>query len=212
MDLIREKLVVGPLQCNCAILGCPETLEAVVIDPGDEGDRVVEVLRRLNLSVKYVLHTHAHFDHVGATQAVRDHSDGLVCLHRDDEFIYKMLPIQGALFGGPRLAPGPAIEKYLEDEEILELGRHRIQVIHTPGHSPGGVCFKLLSGDEAVYSGDTLFQQSVGRTDLWGGDPDQLVRSVKDRLFRLGDDLAVHPGHGPSTLIGIEKRDNPFLA
>ncbi len=209
--LIQEKLVVGPLQCNCTILGCTETRQAVVIDPGDEGERIVERLQRANLQVKYILHTHAHFDHIGGTKKVKAETSGTVCLHKADDFIYKMLPVQGAMFGLQRFGFAPAVEKFVEDEEILTFGKHRIQVIHTPGHSPGGVCYKLLTDDEAVYSGDTLFAQSIGRTDLWGGDTELLIRSIKTRLLTLDDALAVHPGHGPSSTIGIEKRKNSFL-
>lgn len=209
--LIQERLVVGPLQCNCVILGCPETQEAVVIDPGDEGEKIVERLVRAKLKVKYILHTHAHFDHIGGTKKLKAEADGIVCLHEKDNFIYKMLPIQGAMFGFQKFGMAPPVDKFVEDEEILTFGNHRIQVLHTPGHSPGGVCYKLLTDDEAVYSGDTLFNQSVGRTDLWGGDTHLLVKSIKERLLVLDDELAVHPGHGPSTRIGIEKRKNPFL-
>lgn len=212
MKLLQEKLVVGPLQCNCVILGCSETREAVVIDPGDEGEKITERITRAGLIVKYLLHTHAHFDHIGATKTLKTRTGATVCLHRKDDFIYKMLPMQGIMFGLRRFGMAPSVEKFLEDEEILEFGKHRLQVMHTPGHSPGSVCFKLLTDDEAVYSGDTLFQQSIGRADLWGGDADLLIRSIKHRLFTLDDDLAVHPGHGPSTKMGIEKRTNPFIS
>ncbi|MBI1859615.1 MAG: MBL fold metallo-hydrolase [Deltaproteobacteria bacterium] len=209
--LIQERLVVGPLQCNCVILGCPATREAVVIDPGDEGKKIVERLKRANLTVKYLLHTHAHFDHIGGTKEVKADTNGTVCLHKADDFIYKMLPIQGAMFGMRRFGMAPAVEKFVEDEEILAFGEHKIQVIHTPGHSPGGVCYKLLTDDEAVYTGDTLFNMSIGRTDLWGGDSDLLLKSIRERLFVLEDEITIHPGHGPSSQIGIEKHENPFL-
>lgn len=209
--LMREKLVVGPLQCNCTILSCAETREAVIIDPGDEGKRIAEEVTRMGVRVKYLLHTHAHFDHIGATKQVKEQTGALVCLHRKDDFIYKMLPVQGALFGFRGFGMAPSVEKFFEDEEIIQFGNHRLQVLHTPGHSPGSVCFKLLTADEAVFSGDTLFQQSVGRADLWGGDAPALIQSIRSRLLVLDDELSVHPGHGPSTSIGIERRTNPFL-
>jgi glyoxylase-like metal-dependent hydrolase (beta-lactamase superfamily II) len=212
--MIVNKLVVGPLQCNCVILGCEKTREAVVLDPGDEAERIFEQIHAAGLKVKYLIHTHAHFDHVGATRGLKQRlsasSAAAPCLHKADEELYKMLPLQGKLFG-MELGAAPPLEKYLEDEEILSFGEHRLQVLHTPGHSPGSVCLKLLDGEEWLFSGDTLFNQSIGRTDLWGGDYSQILRSIKQRLMVLDDDTKVQPGHGPDTLIGVEKRSNPFL-
>jgi len=209
--MIQKTFTVGPLQCNCTILACERTLEAVLIDPGDEPQKIIEHLDRLGVAVKYLLHTHAHFDHIGGTQGVRAHTSAPVCLHSGDQMIYEMLPQQGKMFG-MNFDPAPPIEKFLVDEETLRFGDHEIQVIHTPGHSPGGVCFKLTGGEETLFSGDSLFQGSIGRTDLWGGDYEQLITSIKKRLLVLDDDIRVFPGHGPSTLIGKEKRNNPFLS
>jgi len=208
--VIKKTFVVGPLQCNCTLLACEKTGEAVLIDPGDEGSRLVSELQGLNVKVKYLLHTHAHFDHIGATGFLKSHTQAQVCLHQGDQGIYEMLPVQGQMFG-MQFDPAPKIEKFLTDEEILEFGEHKIQVIHTPGHSPGGICFKLTGGDEWLFSGDTLFQGSIGRTDLWGGDFDLLTKSIKRRIFTLKEDIAVFPGHGPSTFVGQEKRHNPFF-
>lgn len=209
--MIQKTFTVGPLQCNCTILACERTLEAVLIDPGDEAAVIIRNLKDLGVTVKYLLHTHAHFDHIGATKEVRAHTQAAVCLHKGDQSIYEMLPLQGKMFG-MQFEAAPAIEKFLEDEEILQFGDHGIQVIHTPGHSPGGVCFKLTSGQETLFSGDTLFQGSIGRTDLWGGNFDELITSIKNRLLILNDEIQVFPGHGPHTLIGKEKRNNPFLS
>jgi len=209
--VLHKNLVVGPLQCNCAILACEKTREAVLIDPGDEAPRIIAELSAQNLTVKYLLHTHAHFDHVGATAGVKESQGGIVCVHKDDEQLFRNLPMQGRMFGFPMDA-APPIEKFLEDEEILTFGEHRLQVLHTPGHSPGGICLRLLDGDEKVFSGDTLFQQSIGRTDLWGGNLELLLGSIRRRLFVLNDDTPVFPGHGPDTTIGVEKRTNPFLS
>jgi hydroxyacylglutathione hydrolase len=208
--MLVKKIVVGPLQCNCMILGCEKTREAIVVDPGDEHARILAEIEPLGLNVKYLLHTHAHFDHVGATRQMHAKLGAKPCLHRDDEPLYNNLPMQGRLFG-LSLEAAPKVEKFLEDDEILSFGEYRFQVIHTPGHSPGGVCFRLLGGDELLLSGDTLFQGSVGRTDLWGGDSSKLISSIKNRLLVLDGDTKVQPGHGPDTLIGIEKRNNPFL-
>jgi len=208
--VIKESFVVGPLQCKCTLLACEKTQEAVLIDPGDEGPKLTQELKKLGVNVKYLLHTHAHFDHIGATGHLKQSVGGTICLHSGDASIYQMLPLQGKMFG-MQFEDAPPVDHFLEDEEILVFGENRIQVIHTPGHSPGGVCFKLLQGEEFLFSGDSLFQGSIGRTDLWGGDYDQLISSIKTRLLTLDDDIGVFPGHGPSTSIGRERRTNPFL-
>ncbi len=209
-ELIFETAVVGPLQCNCVLLACESTLEGVLIDPGAEPERIIEMVEAKGVKVKYLLHTHAHFDHIGATGGVHEKLGAKTCLHRSDDDIYRNLQLQGKMFGFQFDAP-PAIEKFVEDEEELQFGNYKIQVIHTPGHSPGGVCYRLTSGEEKLFSGDTLFRQSIGRSDLWGGDGDLLVGSIRKRLFTLSDDTPVFPGHGPLTSIGYEKRNNPYL-
>lgn len=208
--MIKKTLVVGPLQCNCTILACEKTKEAVLIDPGDEAQKLIKEIDASGFKVKYLLHTHAHFDHIGATKLLKVHTQAPICLHKGDEAIYRMLPLQGKMFGMDFEEPSP-IDRFLEHEEELSFGEHKLQIIHTPGHSPGGICFKLKSDDESVFSGDTLFQGSIGRTDLWGGNFDELIQSIRERLLTLNDDISVFPGHGPSTLIGKEKRNNPFL-
>lgn len=210
--MLYRKLVVGPLQCNCTILACEKTREAVVIDPGDEADKILAQLAQDNLTVKYLLHTHAHFDHIGGTGGVKAKAAAAqICLHQDDQMIYDNLPMQGKMFG-MNFEKAPPVEKFLEDGERLTFGECRLDVTHTPGHSPGGVCLVGESdGEQWCFSGDTLFQQSVGRTDLWGGDMGVLVTSIKQRLFTLDDDTKVFPGHGPETSIGFEKRMNPFV-
>lgn len=208
--MIRETLVVGPLQCNCVILGCATTREAVVIDPGDEADRILATLEKNQLKLKYILHTHAHFDHIGATKELQAATNAPPCLHLADQQIYENLPLQGKMFGF-QFEAAPAIQKFLEHGESVKFGTHQLEVIHTPGHSPGGVCFRLEQSDQHLFSGDSLFAQSVGRTDLWGADHDTLIHSIKDRILTLDDDTLVHPGHGPSTKVGVEKRTNPFL-
>jgi hydroxyacylglutathione hydrolase len=209
--MIQKSIVVGPLQCNCMLLACERTGEAVLIDPGDEPQKILKALGEPNLKIKYLLHTHAHFDHFGATKAVKASSGGIVTLHKADEPLWNALTKQGQMFGFEFEEP-VTVEKFVEDGEVLAFGDHRLEVIHTPGHSPGSLCFKLQDGKETIYSGDTLFYRSIGRADLWGGDGRQLLRSIRERLFVLEDDLKVYPGHGPSTLIGEEKRQNPFLS
>jgi glyoxylase-like metal-dependent hydrolase (beta-lactamase superfamily II) len=208
----QKRFVVGPFQCNCWILACDKTKEAIVIDPGDEPSVLLSAIEAQGINVKYLLHTHAHLDHVGATRSLKAKGHGDICLHQADKFLYDMLPLQGQMFG-LTLPNGSPIDKFIEDEEELHFGEHKLKVIHTPGHSPGGVCFQVGVGSaqEQLFSGDTLFQMSVGRTDLWGADQDLMFRSIKDRLFTLEDELPVHPGHGPSTSIGFEKSNNPFF-
>lgn len=208
-QVIHKTVVVGPLQCNCAILICPKTLEAIVIDPGDEPEKIIRNLDP-GVKVKYLLHTHAHFDHIGGTEGVKLATHATVCLHQADEMIYKNLPTQGRMFG-MNFSEAPAVEKFIQDNEELRFGEQKLEVIHTPGHSPGSVCFRLSGTEERVFSGDTLFRQSVGRSDLWGGDHSLLIRSIKSRLMVLDDEIRVFPGHGPATRIGEEKRKNPFL-
>lgn len=209
-DLIHETTVVGPLQCNCVLLACPKTLEAVLIDPGEEAPKILKMIESRGVKVKYLLHTHAHFDHFSATGEVKGKVGGQICLHRDDDELFRNLPLQGKLFGFP-YAAAPPVEKYLEHEEELSFGEQKLRVLHTPGHSPGSVCYEVLGSAGKVFSGDTLFRQSVGRADLWGGDGRLLLSSIRDRLLSLDDEMQVFPGHGPKTTIGFEKRSNPFL-
>lgn len=209
--MIHRLLPVGPLQCNCSIIACETTREAIVIDPGDEPERILAELRSQGVNVKYLVHTHAHFDHVGGTSGVRRQCGAPVCLHEGDRQLYENVPLQGKMFGVPVIEP-PPVEKWLEDEETLSFGNYSLQTLHTPGHSPGSVCFKVWgNGEQALFSGDTLFQGSIGRTDLWGGSLEELLASVRDRILPLDGDTPVFPGHGPATRLGDEKLHNPFL-
>lgn len=221
ISYFEKNIVVGPFQCNCRILVCPETGEAALIDPGDEPTKIIAALELLpnNPKLKWIFHTHAHLDHIGGTRGV---VEGLgadptrqLALHRDDLFIYEKLKEQGQLFGMKYDDPLP-INRFLEHDEEIRVGTLRFSVIHTPGHSPGGVCLRLhedsgIAVKETVFSGDTLFQGSVGRTDLWGADSDQMIRSIRERLLTLDGDTRVCPDHGGESKIGIEKRENPFL-
>jgi hydroxyacylglutathione hydrolase len=223
----QKTLPVGRLMCNCQILVSPETHEAVLVDPGDEGDRIVAELKKIEqqlgvpLKVKALLHTHAHFDHIGGTRKVKEHftSAGIdapqIFLHQADEFMYQMLTKQSAMFGFQNDEPLP-VDQYLQDEQTLQFGKMKFSVIHTPGHSPGGVCFRMhedsaLEIPETVFTGDTLFRESVGRSDLWGADGSTLVKSIHARLLTLDGDTLAWPGHGLRTTIGHEKAKNPYL-
>ncbi len=227
--MIQKTIVVGPFQCNCRLLACPRTGEAVLVDPGDEAKRILTELKQIKtpsgvtIQVKYLLHTHGHLDHIAATRSIQESFQGgqggiakpVIALHRGDEPLYRNLKMQGSLFGLQFDDPLP-IDHYLEDGEVLQVGELKFSMIHTPGHSPGSICMRLSENSEAhipemILSGDTLFQGSVGRTDLWGANQDQMFKSIHERLLVLDDDTRVCPGHGPDSLIGIEKRENPFL-
>jgi hydroxyacylglutathione hydrolase len=209
--MLLKKFPLGPLQCNCSILACERTKEAVVVDPGAEAERILAVLESQGWKPKYILHTHAHFDHLGATEALHQKLGGEVCLHREDLFLYDNVAMQTALFRMPGFTV-PPVKHWLEDQEALSFGDYKLEVLHTPGHTPGSLSFHLPTAEGAhVFTGDTLFQGSIGRTDLWGGDFDQLMGSIHGKLMDLADGTLVHPGHGGETTIGEERRENPFL-
>lgn len=192
-----------------------------MVDPGDEAPRILRELGD-QVKVKYLLHTHGHLDHIGASRAVKEglsargsSTPPQIAIHREDEPLYLALQKQGALFGMIYEEPLP-VDRYLEDGEEIQIGKLRFSVIHTPGHSPGSVCLRMHEDSaqgvrETLYSGDTLFQGSVGRTDLWGADQEQMFSSIRNRILTLDDETRVCPGHGPETKIGIERRENPFL-
>lgn len=207
--MILECETVGVFAANCYVLGCEDTKEAVVIDPGDEAPRICDTLRRLGLTVRSICLTHAHIDHVGAAEELRRAVGGEVLLHPKDESLLENLPLQAALFGVP-LCGTPRPDRPVVEGEIVRFGRYEMSVVETPGHSPGGVCF-LLSNEGLAFVGDTLFAGSVGRTDLAGGSFDELIDSIQRKLFMLEDDTVVYPGHGPPTTIGAEKMANPFV-
>jgi glyoxylase-like metal-dependent hydrolase (beta-lactamase superfamily II) len=213
-NMFLEKIIVGPFQCNCSILACEKTQEALVIDPGGEGGKIVQLLKEKGWKPKYLLHTHAHLDHVGATDPVHRQLGGEVCLHREDLFLYDHVDMQAALFQLPTF-PVPAVHHYFKDQETLKFGNYRIEVLHTPGHTPGSTSFCIPSEEQGVapllFTGDTLFYGSIGRTDLWGGDFNLILQSIHHKLLPFQDNAVVVPGHGPETTIGFERKENPFL-
>jgi glyoxylase-like metal-dependent hydrolase (beta-lactamase superfamily II) len=205
--MIIERLEVGVFAENCYVVGCEITSEGVVIDPGDEVARILKSIAELKLKIKYILLTHAHLDHVKEVTATQKALAVPVMMHRADQFLLDNLPAQAAAFG-LTTSGIPRVDKYIEEGEQIEFGRHRFEVLHTPGHSPGSVTFAEKG---VAFVGDLLFAGSIGRTDLPGGDYETLIRSVKSKLFPLGDDTRVYSGHGPQTTIGQEKQTNPFL-
>jgi hydroxyacylglutathione hydrolase len=208
--MIHEILPVGLLQCNCSILGDESSGEAVVIDPGDEIERVQEILTRHKLKAKYIVATHAHIDHVGGLEKLQRATGATVLMHRDDLPLYQNMAIQAAFLGVR--APGVVkVDDLLEPGDVLRWGSLALEVMHTPGHSPGSVSLHLPGENQRVFSGDTLFQGSIGRTDLWGGDYKQILRSIRSALLPFPDQTPVYPGHGQPTTIGEERESNPFL-
>jgi hydroxyacylglutathione hydrolase len=209
MALRQHVLRLGPLDNATYVLVCERTLECAVVDAGFDPEAVIRwVSGRPGPPVlRHLLNTHAHYDHVCGMRAVQEALGGEYWLHPGDRPLLAHLSEQGAAFGFPP-ALAPAEVHDLADGQRLALGQEAIEVIHTPGHSPGGVCFH--AGDD-LWVGDTLFAGSVGRTDLPGGSLEELERSIRTRLFPLGDAVRVHPGHGPATSIGRERADNPYV-
>jgi glyoxylase-like metal-dependent hydrolase (beta-lactamase superfamily II) len=211
--VIHLAVAVGPLGCNCHVLADESTGEAVVVDPGDDADEILDRVK--DLKVKALLHTHCHFDHMTATRRLKEETGAEILIHRADKSLYDGLVKQyasfGAFFGvGPGGIPNPLpADGFLEDGGEVAFGRHRLQVLHTPGHTEGSCCFHL---DGLLFSGDTLFRGSVGRTDLPGGDMARELDSIRTRLYTLDPGTQVFPGHGPDTRIGREKSQNSFVS
>jgi len=199
-------LVVGQLQTNCYVI---ESLgHALVVDPGGEPERILRFIKDLNATTTRIVATHTHFDHVLGVDGVRKSTNTPFLIHRDDLPMLESMQSRVRQFMGFEVPPPPKVDGYLKDGESLNLGDETIRVLHTPGHSPGSIS---LSGYGYVLTGDALFNQSIGRTDLPGGDLETLVRSIRERLFKLDDETIVYPGHGPETTIGDEKLANPFV-
>lgn len=201
----------GPLGCNCSIVADEATGQAIVIDPGGDFERIARILGEQGLTVTAIVHTHTHIDHVGATAPLQRLSGAEAHIHEADRFLYDMLPVQSALLGVPNPEKCDMLGT-LVDDFSLRAGNLELGVLHTPGHTPGSVSFYLDTPEgKLLFTGDTLFQRGIGRTDLWGGDSKLLMQSIKSRLLPLSDETRVIPGHGPHTTIGEERDLNPFL-
>lgn len=204
--LIRN-IAVGPLQANCFIIGDETSRQAIVIDPGDEPDLIMDFINGNGLKVSYIVCTHGHFDHVGAVADIKIKTGAKVVIHKDEIEIYHAARDMAA-FWGYEVERLPEPDMLVDDGDRITIGGVSFAILHTPGHSPGGIC---LYGEGIVVTGDTLFAGSVGRTDFYGGDMHKLRESF-NKLMSLPEGTKILPGHGPDSTIGIEKRDNPFAS
>ena len=207
--MILEALTVGPFQENCYVIGDEETGAGALVDPGDEAARIALAVEQTGLDIGQIIITHAHIDHVGAVAALLEEYACPVLMHAEAEPMLQQLPTQ-AMMMGLRFGKVPTVDRHIEDEEVLDVGDLRLKSLYTPGHAPGHLAF-YLADEGLVLSGDALFAGSVGRTDLFGGDMDLLMRSINERLLTLPDETRVLPGHGPESTIGEERAHNPFL-
>jgi hydroxyacylglutathione hydrolase len=212
--MILETRAAGPFMKNGFVVGCERTKEGVVIDPGDDVELLIEAAGQHRLSIRYILLTHAHLDHISGVGRAKQAFGAPVGLHQDDDFLYRAAVQQGIAFGF-HVDPQPPVDFHYDGEGPWRFGDYGAWVYHTPGHCPGGVCLAIGragSAERTLFVGDTLFAGSIGRTDLPGGNLETLLRSIREVLFRFPDDTVVLSGHGEPTTIGREKRTNPFLA
>jgi hydroxyacylglutathione hydrolase len=207
--MIHEILPVGPLQCNCSIIGDEASHEAIVIDPGDDIADILALISKHNLQVKQIVITHAHIDHVGGAMKLRAATGASILLNQNDSALLKMLDMQAAWIG--MAAPGKVeIDHSIGDADKVQAGPLVAQILHTPGHTEGSICL-YFAAEKKLIAGDTLFAGSIGRTDLPGGSFEKIIRSLHEKVLALPDDTVVVPGHGPLTSIGEERESNPFL-
>ena len=205
--MILIRLIVGPLQVNCFILADEKTRDAVVIDPGDDAADILKIIKDKDLRVKYIVNTHGHFDHIGANEAIKEATGAQLLIHEGDAPVLASAGRHSRAFGMDPVSSPPA-DRYVRHGDVITAGEISRRVLHTPGHSPGGIC---LLEEGMVFTGDALFAGSIGRTDLPGGDLMTLLDSIRTNLMNLPDDTRVFSGHGPASTIGDERRENPFL-
>ncbi|MFZ5645684.1 MAG: MBL fold metallo-hydrolase [Bacillota bacterium] len=205
--MIFEGISVGPMDNNCYIIGCEETREAAVVDPGAEGAKILRLLEKLNLNCKYVILTHGHADHLSALGQILDATGAQVMIHGKDADMLTSPGKNLSLFTGMTLKFKEA-DRLLKDGDTIAVGKEQLRILHTPGHTQGGIC--IQAGDKLI-TGDTLFAGSVGRSDFPGGNHNQMIQSIKDKILVFPPETPVYPGHGPASTVGEEARHNPFL-
>lgn len=205
-----EYTEVAPLGVNCFVIGCEETGKGVIVDPGGDAHKIIAMVDGHKLEICAILNTHGHFDHVGANRAIVDRYKAPLMIHQADAGMLQRVKEVSSRYGIPGGVDSPAPDSFLEDGQEIAIGNLKIKVLHTPGHTQGGCCLYLES-EKRVITGDTLFEDSIGRTDLPGGNHEQLLSSIRTKLFTLADDVTVYPGHGPATTIGYEKQNNPYF-
>lgn len=206
--MILHRFEVGMLATNCYIIGCEKTKEAAIIDPGGGAGTILKTIEKNGLTVKYIINTHGHLDHTFDNKKIKDATKANILIHKEDaSMLYDPKSNFSYLMGF--IFKSPPADEVLEDGDIINIGKIKLKVLHTPGHTKGGIS---LATEEIIFSGDTLFAQGIGRTDLPGGSYREIVASIKNKLFVYPDETIVYPGHGPYTTIGDEKRENPFLS
>ena len=207
--MIHKIFPVGPLQCNCSVIGDEQTREAMVIDPGDQIDDILRILKEEKLTLKQIVVTHAHIDHVGGAMKLKAATGAPILMNQKDEALLNMLDVQAAWIG--MKPPGAVqVDEAIGEGRVLQVGGISSSVIHTPGHTEGSICL-YFPKQKTLIAGDTLFAGSIGRTDLPGGSYEKIIRSLHNQLLQLPDETQVVPGHGPLTSIGEERESNPFL-
>ncbi len=206
--MFLKTLVVGNIGTNCYLVGCPETKKAAVIDPGGDGSHILSVLNQAGYQVEYIINTHGHIDHIGSNKKIKDATGAQLLIHKEDAE-YLTNPTKNLSGFMVSRTAGPAADRLLAEGDMIEIGDTvRLEVIHTPGHTPGGICLK--TGD-VIFTGDTVFAGSIGRTDLPGGSYEIIIKSIREKLLTLAGDYQLLPGHGPATTLREEKVSNPFL-
>lgn len=208
--MIFSSIEVAPLGVNCFLLGCDSTKEGIIVDPGGDADRIVEMVAEHGVNIRYILNTHGHFDHIGANMAMVQQFKAPILIHAEDATMLGRVAEVSRRYGVSGGENSPPADAFLQDGQQIIFGNYSLKVLHTPGHTQGGCCF-YIKAEKKVITGDTLFADSIGRTDLPGGSHEQLLTSIRTKLFTLPDDVTAYPGHGAATTIGYEKQHNPYF-